>query len=74
MIRVQLYNTLKWEPGDIHRLCICFSDWAVDIMSKRSLIFMKNGGTTSLEANVKTYNGTINSVTPDVIIVRRRIV
>lgn len=30
---------------------------------------MKNGGTTSLEANVKTYNGTINSVTPDVIIV-----
>lgn len=46
-----------------------FSDWAVDIMSKRSLIFMKNGGTTSLEANVKTYNGTINSVTPDVIIV-----
>lgn len=44
------------------------SDWAVDITPKQSLVSMKNGGIALLEANVKTYNGTINSVVPEVLI------
>ncbi len=44
------------------------SDWAVDITPKQSLVFIKNGGIALLEANVKTYNGTINSVIPEVLI------
>lgn len=46
-----------------------FSDWDVDITPKQSNIYMKNGELTLLEANIKTYNGTIKSVTPEVVVI-----
>ena len=45
-----------------------FSDWAVEITPKQGNVFLRVGGMTALEANIKTYNGTVRSVTPEVVV------
>ncbi|HOP99684.1 MAG TPA: glycerophosphodiester phosphodiesterase family protein [Acetivibrio clariflavus] len=46
-----------------------FSDWAADITPKQTNVYMKIGELSLLEANIKTYNGTVKSVIPEVVVI-----
>lgn len=46
------------------------SDWAVGITPKQSSIYMKTGGISLVEANIKTYSGTTKGVTPEVVVLK----
>lgn len=45
-----------------------FSDWAASITPVESQVTMTKGEVTSLLANVETYKGVINEVTPDIVV------